>query len=288
MLRSQSGAHAGAWLHAAPHEPGLALDPARMQVALRRRLRLPLPLRPAICGAARRPGCGGRVDSFGDHEAACPQAGRLLRRAKPVERAWIRVAREGVGANGQVVGQQWLANTTAPGVRPDDRRRLDLVVYGAAARGETLCCDATIVSPLRRNGAPRPHAADTDGVALAQARRLKERTYPELDGGGTRLVVLGCEVGGCWNDEARRFVSRLAHLRAAQAPPLLRHAVRASFMRRWWGLLSVAVQDALAATTLGLPLGPLSGCAPASAPYDADVVTLHGTATTPCRLPLRA
>ena len=95
-------------------------------------------------------------------------------------------------------------------------------------------------------------------------------------------------MGGCWNDEARRFVSRLAHLRAAQAPPLLRHAVRASFTRRWWGLLSVAVQDALAATTLGLPLGPLSGCAPASAPYDADVVTLHGTATTPSRLPLRA
>ena len=49
-----------------------------------------------------------------------------------VERAWVRVAREAVGpADGQVVPQQWLAHTTAPTVRSDDRRRLDLVVYGA-------------------------------------------------------------------------------------------------------------------------------------------------------------
>ena len=26
--------------------------------------------------------------------------------------------------------QQWLAHTTAPGVAPEDRRRLDFVVYG--------------------------------------------------------------------------------------------------------------------------------------------------------------
>ena len=131
---------------------------------------------------------------------------------------------------------------------------LDLVVYGASERGEALCCDATVVSPLRRNGRVRARAAEVDGAALAGARRRKERTYPELDGGGTRLVVLGCEVGGRWNDEARRFVNRLAALRAAQAPPLLRHSVRAAFARRWWGLLSVAVQDSLAATLLAATL----------------------------------
>ena len=100
----------------------------------------------------------------------------------------------------------------------------------ASERGEALCCDATVVSPLRRNGRARARAAEVDGAALAGARRRKERTYPELDGGGTRLVVLGCEVGGRWNDEARRFVNRLAALRAAQAPPLLRHSVRAAFV----------------------------------------------------------
>ena len=31
-----------------------------------------------------------------------------------------------------MVPQQWLVNTTAPGIAPDDRKRLDLVIYGAA------------------------------------------------------------------------------------------------------------------------------------------------------------
>ena len=62
-----------------------------------------------------------------------PSLARLLaRRAKVVERAWVRVAREAVGAEGQVVAQQWLTHTTATGVPADDRRRLDLVVYATA------------------------------------------------------------------------------------------------------------------------------------------------------------
>ena len=55
---------------------------------------------------------------------------------------------EAVGLEGRVVPQQWLSRTTAPQVHPDDHRRLDFVVYGASSRGETLCCDATLVSPL--------------------------------------------------------------------------------------------------------------------------------------------
>ena len=80
-----------------------------------------------------------------------------------MERAWVRVAREAVGADGQVVPQQWLAHTTAPHMDPSDRRRLDLVIYGATPLGEVLCCDATLVSPLTRTGLPQPGAAATDG-----------------------------------------------------------------------------------------------------------------------------
>ena len=40
-LRSQSGPHAGAWLTAVPTEPTTTMDPHAMQLALRRRLRLP-------------------------------------------------------------------------------------------------------------------------------------------------------------------------------------------------------------------------------------------------------
>ena len=135
-----------------------------MQLALRRRLRLPLPLRLNRCGPS--PGCGGLVDVFGDHALACPRTGLLARRAKIVERAWVRVAREAVGADGQVVPQQWLCATTAPGVAPDDRRRLDSVIYGASPMGGALCCDATLVSPLTRTGQPQP--AD-DGAMLRVA-----------------------------------------------------------------------------------------------------------------------
>ena len=48
-------------------------------------------------------------------------------------------------------------------------------------------------------------AAGIDGAALGQARRRKELRYPELTGehGRARLVVLACETGGRWSDEAR-------------------------------------------------------------------------------------
>ncbi|OLP87558.1 hypothetical protein AK812_SmicGene31218 [Symbiodinium microadriaticum] len=76
----------------------------------------------------------------------------------------------------QVVPQQWLTHTTAPGVVSDDRRRLDMVIYGVTRWGRS---------------------ADAHGVALATATRGKEAAYPELlRNGPLRLVVLGSEVGG--------------------------------------------------------------------------------------------
>ena len=68
MLRSQSGPHAAAWPGAIPSEAGSALPPDRMLIALRRRLRLPLPVAPHRCGAHGH-GCGAAVDAYGDHHA---------------------------------------------------------------------------------------------------------------------------------------------------------------------------------------------------------------------------
>jgi len=117
LLRSQGGPHGGAWL-----------APQAMQLARRRRPRLPLPLCPNRCGP--RPGCGQRVDVYGDHALACPRTGLLARRAIIVERAWVRVAREAVkgpkGKSSLSILQQWLAHTTAPGVPSDNHRQLDL------------------------------------------------------------------------------------------------------------------------------------------------------------------
>ena len=167
-----------------------------MLIALRRRLRLPLPVAQGRCGA-HGPGCGAAVDVYGDHYAACPRTGLLARRAKPLERAWIRVVREALGPEGQVVPQQWLVRTPAPGVDPDDRRRLDFVAYGATQLGEALCCDVTLVSPLARDGRPQPSSTTRDGAALAVAERRKRAAYPELlRRGPQRLCVLACETGG--------------------------------------------------------------------------------------------
>ena len=57
-----------------------------------------------------------------------------------------------------------------------------------------------------------PCCVREDGVALAAARRRKERTYPELTGqfGRARLVVLAGEVGGRWSDETQAFLRQLA------------------------------------------------------------------------------
>ena len=237
LLYSQSGPHAGMWLAAIPSDAATTLAPDLMHVAMRRRLRLPLPLTVLHCGAEGRHGCGAEVDAYGDHHLACPRTGLLPRRGFVVERAWVQVAREAVGPEGRVVPQQWLSRTTAPQGHPDDRRRLDFVVYGATSRGEALCCDATLVSPLTRAGRPIPGADARAGVALVAARRRKVARYPELTRGGPqRLVVLAAEVGGRWSDECQQFLRTLLRLRVQRAPPPLRASAAQGWARRWWSV----------------------------------------------------
>ena len=117
------------------------------------------------------------MDAYGDHEAACPVTGLLGRRGRGIERAWIRVAREAVAGEGQVIPQQWMANIAAQDVEHDDRRRLDLVICGASPAGHVLCCDATLVSPLHATVSARPWAHAENRVAVADVDKEKERTY---------------------------------------------------------------------------------------------------------------
>ena len=251
LLRSQSGPNAGAWLGAVPAGPGLELKPLHMLTALRRRLRLPLGCRSRWCGGPRSRGCGREVDIYGDHAAACTRAGVIQRRAKPVEAAWCRVTREGLAGQGQVVAQQWLANTTAAGPDPSDRRRLDMVIYGLSPLGRVLCCDATLVSPVHRNGRAQRHTARRDGEALRRAEERKKRRYQEvLDSPGAELVVLAAEVGGRWIDDCSWLAKQFLKVRVAQAPRLLRTSAALAWKRRWWSLLSVAVQSAFAASLI--------------------------------------
>ena len=72
-------------------------------------------------------------------------------------------------------------------VPPNDGRRLKVVVDGLPVYGGAqLAVDTTLVSALHCDGSARRGAAARDGVALAEARRCKERTCPELVQPGRR------------------------------------------------------------------------------------------------------
>ena len=63
--------------------------------------------------------------------------------------------------------------------------------------GAQLAVDTTLVSPLTSSSQPRRRAGQYTGAALQDARRSKERTYPELlRSRRCRLVVFALEIGG--------------------------------------------------------------------------------------------
>ena len=113
---------------------------------------------------------------------------------------------------------------TTPGVL-DDRRRLDMVIYGVTPWGGALCCDATLVS-LPSQG----------------------RSAELLRNGPQTLVVLGSEIGGTG---ALALVRDPVRLRRLCTPPALRNAAATAWARRWWIQLSVAVQRATALSAAG-------------------------------------
>ena len=144
-------------------------------------------------------------------------------------------------------------NLDIVGGNPVDGRRLEIVVDGLTIfDGAQLAIDTTMVSPLQRDGTARRRAADHNGAALDDARRRKDRTYPELQGerGRARLVVLGAEVGGRWSGETAEFLAALSKAKAESAPENVRDEVRRAWLRRWRNLLSCTAARALATSLM--------------------------------------
>ena len=138
------------------------------------------------------------VDQFGDHRAACAQVGCWLDALPSSNAHGFASPREAVAAEGRIVPQQCQAQWC---VAPDDRCRLDLVIYGASRRGEALCCDVTLVSPLRADGRPQPASSERDGAAIDVGGGVSSDATLSSP---ARLVVLAAaEVGGRWGQEAR-------------------------------------------------------------------------------------
>ena len=106
----------------------------------------------------------------------------------------------------------------------------------------------TLVSAHRCDGTARPRAAHVDCVALTEARRRKERAYPELGPRSlAKLVVLAGEVGRRWSEETTMFLKLLAAARARCESALLRRRAAQTWRMRWGAMLACAVARAFAA-----------------------------------------
>ena len=122
---------------------------------------------------------------------------RLRALAVPSRAAgWCLADRHTGGASHYTAPASNAARLTPPsiGLPLPDRRRLDLVVYGATPIRGALCCDAPLVSPPTQTGQPQPSTAARDGSMLRVAERRKRAAHLSA-GGPQRLFVLGSEVG---------------------------------------------------------------------------------------------
>ena len=250
LLLSQSGEGASCAFTVVPSGPDFVVDNGEFRLFLLRRLRLALPLAPRRCR------CGGALDELGDHRSACAQVGVLAQRAGPLERVAARICREAGARVATSVALRDL-NLDAPAT---DGRRIEVVANGLPLwQGAQIAVDTTLVSPVRRDGQARPGADARPGLALEQAARRKQRTYPELQLGGRgrcRLVVFGLEVGGRFSTSTLAFLRRLARVRGRTRAPWAQVATARALTRRWTALAALAAMRAHAQTLLELPVHP--------------------------------
>ena len=176
---------------------------------------------------------------------ACRAAGRFQQRAKGLEQAWIRVLREAGASN--VKSQPRLNRLGLFGIRHDDFRRLDAAAYGLPGRDLPLLIDATLRSPLSKNGQPRPGAATIPGSTFAAAYSEKAAEYPDVaNSGQCTFRVLAAEVFGRFDEPSRTLITELSHAHVQGERRIMRRRLQLIYHRRWWGILSVAVQKAMA------------------------------------------
>ena len=239
-LRSCAGRGASVWLTVCPTSTLLCLDCPLMLGALRLRLGLLVPQ----SNSGRCEGCGSVLDDLGYHRLTCTRTARLHARNFSLVQAWRQVFVEAGGRVPRYNVERLLRNCN---VRVTERfqRRLDLVVAGTGvARGLPLLCDVTCVSPVTGRGTARSGALSTDGSVVAAAQRhCHVVDYPEVAGSRSgRLFCLGVEVFGRWCEDTLFVVRNAARDCSRGLPRRVRLSTHTRLLRRWWGLLGLAVQ----------------------------------------------
>ena len=245
LLDSQSGPFAATAFTLLPTSPDLVFESA--------------PFRVCCCGDSGSPchtcqpdadatACWIHWGTTGQHALApelCGQGGVAM------ERAMARICRE---AGASVCTNVLLRDLNTHSSRTDERR-IEVIANGLPLwNGSQLAIDTTLVSPPTSQAEPRRHQQTTAGAALRIARRAKERTYPELVGGGrARLVVVAIELGGRWSSEAATLLRLLSRHKTQSISILLRPAARHAWISRWAAHLSAAAMRSFACSLLHLP-----------------------------------
>ena len=165
--------------------------------------------------------------------------------------AWRQVFTEAGGHVPDRNIERMLRNTHIT-VRPDDTRRLDVVVSGLnVARGLPRFCDVTVISPISTNGRARPGTSNRGGSLLQQARAENDAIYHEVISSGLGILqCLGAEVFGRWGQQAVDLIPALARERSRGLHPHIRRGVALQLQHRWWGLLGIALQKAVSFAVL--------------------------------------
>ena len=227
----------------APVSAATRFDPQCFRVLLLRRLWCQLPLSSATCR------CVQPLDSRGHHRGACANAGVLGRQGFPLESCAARVSEKLVPESPRTFRFRIWTFCPCQG--------WTTVVWkwwqtASHFHGAQLAIDTTMVSVVRADGSPRRQCVGRDGTALDQARRTKELRCPELSGdqGRARLVVLACETGGRWSEEAHDFLRQLARARARWEPREIRQAARRAWFRWWCTELACCAAQAFGLSSL--------------------------------------
>ena len=246
-LRSCSGPNASVWLTVCPTSPALRLRNSELLTAMRLRLGLVVPQDGTHCEACRT-----QLDRLGYHRLTCTRTARLHTRHSALLNAWRQVLVEAGGAVPRRNVERLLRDCNVQ-VNAAPQRRLDLVATNlGVARGLPLLCDVTCVAPVTGAGLARPGSLTVNGGAVeAAARRCHTVDYPEVaNSGAGRLYSLGVETFGRWGQEPLDLVRRAARECVAGLPRRVRLGTQTRLLRRWWGLLGLAVQRTVAQTVL--------------------------------------
>ena len=232
-MHSCRGPFSGVWLTVCPTSPALQFSNVDLLGAMRLRLGLAIAFEDD--------------DAHGHVAMATSFGGGINARHTSLITAWRQVFTE-AGALIPDRHVERLLSRTHVRVPAHDQRRMDLVVPGLQVeRGLPLFCDVTVLSPIARTGCARPGTSNRGGRLLEMAEQDNDDNYrPVLDSGIAALKCLGCEVFGRWSSDCASLVPAMAIQRTKALHIRVRRGLALSLQRRWWGILGVALQKAVA------------------------------------------